>query len=80
MAIICPGCHAKGRRVEMKSVFVRHERRVIDVPCDVYPDGTVVSQGRGAADAAVFRYDCPACGLSTECADRPELPGAPESP
>ena len=80
MAVICPSCHTKGRRVEMKSAFARTEHRVVEVPCDFYPDGTVVSQARRSAEAVVYRYDCPACGLTMESTPRPQPVDVPESP
>lgn len=80
MAAICPRCHANGNRVEMKSVFLRSEKRVVEVPCDSYPDGTVITKAERLAETAVFSFECPACGLTMEGRTPSVLPTDPESP
>jgi hypothetical protein len=80
MTTICPLCHLGGHRVEMNQTFLRNENRVIEVPCDVYPDGTVISQVERTSEAAVFEFECPACGLAVEWQNPPEVPCAPETP
>ena len=85
MAVICPRCHQDGRRVEMKSSFLRAEEHAVTVPCDSYPDGTVISEVERKGETAVFKFECPACGLSVDhhlgvLARRDEAPTATESP
>lgn len=79
MKTICPRCHLNGQRVEMKSAFLRYEMQEAEVPCEAYPDGTVVSEVIQAAEAPVFKFECPICGLIAERRFAPELPAAPES-
>ena len=80
MITICPRCHLNGQRVEMKSTFLRYEKQLTDVPCDVYPDGTVVNEVKQTAEAPVFKFECPVCSLTAERRFGPELPAVPESP
>jgi predicted RNA-binding Zn-ribbon protein involved in translation (DUF1610 family) len=80
MKTICPRCHLNGKRVEMRSTFVRYEKEVADVPCDAYPDGTVVTEVKQTVEAPVFRFECPVCGLAVERRYAPETPAVPESP
>ena len=80
MTVICPRCHLDGRRVEMKSSFLRYEEHATTVPYDTYPDGTVISEVERKGEAAVFKFECPACGLAVESRNRTEAPSAPESP
>lgn len=80
MAVICPRCHLSGQRVEMKSSFLRYEEHLTDVPCDTYPDGTVVTEVQQKSETAVFKFECPVCGMAVESRNRTELPTATESP
>jgi hypothetical protein len=80
MTTICPRCHLKGKRVEMKSAFLRYEQAVAQVPCDAYPDGTVVTEVERMSEAPVFQFECPECGLTAERRFAAEAPPVPESP
>ena len=80
MITICSRCHLNGKHVEMTSAFVRYEKQVTDVPCEAYPDGTVVYETKLMAEVPVVKFQCPACGLSVERRFGPEIPSAPESP
>jgi len=64
----------------MGSTFLRFEKQETNVPCEVYPDGTIVSEAKQTAEAPVFSFECPVCGLTTERRFSPELPAVPESP
>ena len=80
MKTICPRCHPNGRRVEMRGTFLRYEKEMADLPCDTYPDGTVVSEVQQTVEAPVFKFECPVCGLVVERRYSAEAPTVPESP
>ena len=80
MMTICPRCHLNGQRIEMKGTFLRYEKQEAAVPCDAYPDGTIVTEVKQEAEVPVFKFECPVCGLTAERRYTPELPSVPESP